>query len=126
MFLEALRLLDEDARTKVIVLVSKPPHADVLAKIALRIHAIKKPVAAVFLGIDAEMINKSGMIPRAQSCGSCAGRCRSLEGPRFYNDCRSLCRTQRRTEGHRTKRIPEASIHTEVHSRTFQRRYVLL
>ena len=65
MFLEALRLLDEDARTQVIVLISKPPHAEVFEKIARRVREIKKPVVAVFLGIDSEAIRNGGMIHAA-------------------------------------------------------------
>ena len=52
MFLQALRALAADDATRVIVLVSKPPHAEVLAKIRAEISAIDKPVISVFLGAE--------------------------------------------------------------------------
>jgi FdrA protein len=65
MFLAALRMLDEDSHTKVIVLISKPPHAEILAKIVQCVKEIKKPVVAVLLGIEAEIVKAGGMIPAA-------------------------------------------------------------
>jgi FdrA protein len=65
MFLEGLRLLKEDSRTKIIVLISKPPHAEVLAKIVQQVKKIKKPVVAVLLGIETEIVRAGGMIPAA-------------------------------------------------------------
>ena len=62
MFISALRALANDANTKVICLVSKPPHEDVLQKIAVEIKAIKKPVVAIFIGANKETIEKSGAI----------------------------------------------------------------
>ena len=63
MFIEALKALNEDSQTEVIALVSKPPHPEVLEKIAGEIKNIKKPVVAIFIGADAETIKKSGAIP---------------------------------------------------------------
>jgi len=63
MFLQALQALNEDKETEVIVLVSKPPHEDVLKKIAAEISKIKKPVVAIFIGGDAEVIKAAGAIP---------------------------------------------------------------
>jgi len=63
MFLQALQALNEDKETEVIVLVSKPPHEDVLKKIAAEISKIKKPVVAIFIGASAEVIKASGAIP---------------------------------------------------------------
>lgn len=50
MFLDALKALAQDDKTKVICLVSKPPHEGVLDEIARTIREIKKPVVSVFLG----------------------------------------------------------------------------
>jgi succinyl-CoA synthetase alpha subunit len=50
MFLEALKALAEDEPTKVILLVSKPPHPDVLKQIEAVIAGIRKPVVPFFLG----------------------------------------------------------------------------
>ena len=52
MFIDALKALAADEATKVILLVSKPPHADVLAKIQSVIDEIDKPVVSFFLGAD--------------------------------------------------------------------------
>lgn len=62
MFISALKALANDDNTKVICLVSKPPHEDVLQKIANEIKLIKKPVVAIFIGANKEMIEKSGAI----------------------------------------------------------------
>ncbi len=62
MFLEALNALRDDERTTVIVLVSKPPHEDVLEKIANQLKGIEKPVVANFIGADPEVIKEAGGI----------------------------------------------------------------
>jgi len=53
MFLAALEVLAEDEQTKVILLVSKPPHPDVLARITACTKEIRKPVIAIFVGTGA-------------------------------------------------------------------------
>lgn len=63
MFIEALKALNTDPETKIIVLVSKPPHEDVLKKIAAEIKKIKKPVVAIFIGGDLAIVKHSGAIP---------------------------------------------------------------
>lgn len=62
MFIEALKALAEDEQTKIIVLASKPPHADVIAKIAAEIKPIKKKILAIFLGADADEVAKYGVL----------------------------------------------------------------
>ena len=63
MFLEALKALNDDGATDVIVLISKPPHVDVLRKIAAEMAEIKKPVVAICLGADPETLRQAGAIP---------------------------------------------------------------
>ncbi len=63
MFIEALKALEKDVQTKVITLISKPPHPDVLQKIAAEIKKLKKPVVAIFIGADKNTITESGAIP---------------------------------------------------------------
>ncbi len=63
MFLEALKALKEDEQTNVIVLVSKPPHEDVLKKIADELKGIEKPVVANFVGANPDIIKDAGAIP---------------------------------------------------------------
>jgi len=62
MFISALKALANDDNTKVICLVSKPPHEAVLQKIANVVKSITKPVVAIFIGADKEVIEKSGAI----------------------------------------------------------------
>jgi len=62
MFISALKALAIDENTKVICLISKPPHEEVLQKIAQEIKSIKKPVVAIFIGANKDLIEKSGAI----------------------------------------------------------------
>ncbi|MCK4694227.1 MAG: FdrA family protein, partial [Candidatus Cloacimonetes bacterium] len=52
MFVSALRALVEDKNTKIIILVSKPPHEEVLRNIADEIQKITKLVVTLFIGIE--------------------------------------------------------------------------
>jgi len=60
MFIEGIKALIDDPATKVIVLVSKPPHKDVLKKIADTIKGINKPVVSIFLGGDPATMTDAG------------------------------------------------------------------
>jgi succinyl-CoA synthetase alpha subunit len=50
MFIEGLKALAKDEQTKVILLVSKPPHRAVLKKIEKVLKTIRKPVVTMFVG----------------------------------------------------------------------------
>jgi succinyl-CoA synthetase alpha subunit len=65
MFLEGLRALAEDEATKVIVLISKPPHETVIKKLGAAVAAVKKPVVAMFLGAEAKTVSGYGMTAAA-------------------------------------------------------------
>ena len=65
MFIEALKALKDDEHTRVIVLVSKPPHEEVLKTIAEEIKTIEKPVVAIFIGGDPDIIKEAGALPAA-------------------------------------------------------------
>jgi FdrA protein len=56
-----LQALDEDPETKVIVLVSKPPAAEVAEKVLAAAEASKKPVVVIFLGVDPATITRNGV-----------------------------------------------------------------
>ncbi len=58
-FLQGLKLLAHDPATRVIVLVSKPPHPTVLKKIMTACKSIRKPIITVFLGGDARLLKGS-------------------------------------------------------------------
>ncbi len=60
-FLSALEMLAQDDQTKVILLISKPPHPDVLARIGQKVKGFSKPTAAVFLGADAREVEAYGI-----------------------------------------------------------------
>jgi len=62
MFLASLDALNEDEETKVIVLVSKPPHESVLKKINEKLKSIDKPIVGIFLGADKKLVEASGAI----------------------------------------------------------------
>lgn len=53
MFIEALKALAKDDQTRVILLVSKPPHEQVLNRIRKVIKSIRKPVVTLFIGARA-------------------------------------------------------------------------
>ncbi|HAR41862.1 MAG TPA: FdrA family protein, partial [Bdellovibrionales bacterium] len=63
MFLQAVKLLLDDPDTKVILLISKPPHESVLKKIIAAVKNTGKPVITTFLGSDPTPILKAGLIP---------------------------------------------------------------
>lgn len=63
MFIEGIKALAEDGQTRVIALVSKPPHPEVLGKVAGVIKGLKKPVVANLIGGDPEVVKKAGAIP---------------------------------------------------------------
>ena len=50
MFVAALNALAKDDQTRVILLVSKPPHPEVLARIEKAVKGIRKPVVRCFIG----------------------------------------------------------------------------
>jgi succinyl-CoA synthetase alpha subunit len=58
-FLHGLKLLARDPATRVIVLVSKPPHETVLKKILAACKQVRKPIVAVFLGGAARLLKGS-------------------------------------------------------------------
>ena len=60
---DGLEALAQDDSTKVIVLVSKPPHPEVMEKIGAKVASVGKPVVAVFLGADRAEVARLGMIP---------------------------------------------------------------
>jgi succinyl-CoA synthetase alpha subunit len=54
MFLEALKALARDEQTRVILLVSKPPHKDVLRRITRLARTIRKPIVTSFIGASTQ------------------------------------------------------------------------
>lgn len=61
MFIEGMNALARDGSTNVILLVSKPPHPDVLKKLLGHIKKVRKPVVAVFLGGDNDLLERDGI-----------------------------------------------------------------
>ena len=54
MFLEGLKALAKDEQTRVILLVSKPPHKDVLRRIEKLAKTIRKPIVTSFVGASTQ------------------------------------------------------------------------
>jgi FdrA protein len=59
--LYGLRALDADPATKVIVLVSKPPAAEIAQQVLATAEASAKPVVVIFLGADPATITRNGV-----------------------------------------------------------------
>ncbi len=59
--LHGLAALDEDPATAVIILVSKPPSAEVAAAVLGAAEASAKPVVVIFLGADPSTITRNGV-----------------------------------------------------------------
>ena len=55
-----LDALEADPATDVIVIISKPPHPSVMAKISDKVKTFKKPVVACFLGGDPAVLEGTG------------------------------------------------------------------
>lgn len=58
--LRAIRFLEQDDNTKVIVLISKPPHPETAQKMFDEVRRCKKPVVVFFLGGDSAQIEAAG------------------------------------------------------------------
>jgi len=61
--IQALKMLAEDPGTEVLLIVSKPPHPEILKKITAEIKKIEKPVVAVFLGGEIKEKIKENFFP---------------------------------------------------------------
>jgi FdrA protein len=61
--LQGLTALADDAATKVIVLISKPPAPEIAARVLARAREAGKPVVVNFLGADPASIAASGLTP---------------------------------------------------------------
>ncbi|MCK4261349.1 MAG: acyl-CoA synthetase FdrA [Halanaerobiales bacterium] len=59
MMLRSLEALNEDPSTEVIVLISKPPAAEVVTKILVEVEKVEKPVVIIFLGGDLNALANS-------------------------------------------------------------------
>lgn len=62
-FLKGIEALRDDPETKVIILISKPPHPEILEKIGNLTKTIKKPIVGILLGADPEVVKSIGAIP---------------------------------------------------------------
>ncbi|MDD4004183.1 MAG: acyl-CoA synthetase FdrA [Elusimicrobiaceae bacterium] len=60
-FLQGLEALIKDPGTKIILLVSKPPHREVMAKISELARTAGKPVVGVFLGGNPDSLKECGI-----------------------------------------------------------------
>lgn len=63
MMIQGMKALIEDPKTKVIVLISKPPTPEVTGKVLKLVHTSNKPVVVNFIGGDPKIIKESGAYP---------------------------------------------------------------
>ncbi|MGI6777062.1 MAG: acyl-CoA synthetase FdrA [Acetivibrionales bacterium] len=63
--LQGIEYLEQDKNTKVIVLVSKPPHPETTKKIIEKIKHCNKPVVVFFLGGDPQQVTDAGAFSAA-------------------------------------------------------------
>jgi len=83
MMLQGIELLEGDAETEVIVLISKIPHPDVERELARAIEEVEKPVVVDFIGGTSALIKEAGGIP-AKTLEEAALRAVSLALKRRY------------------------------------------
>ncbi|MFW5887389.1 MAG: FdrA family protein, partial [Bacteriovoracia bacterium] len=62
-FLQGIKMLAQDDNTKTIVLVSKPPHEEVMKKIIEEVKKTNKKTIAVFLGGNEKLLQENGIMP---------------------------------------------------------------
>ena len=55
MFIEGLKAMARDVQTRVILLVSKPPHPQVLRRIERVVRTVRKPVVTLFIGAPSKV-----------------------------------------------------------------------
>jgi len=108
MFMEGIKALAADESTKVIALVSKPPAADVLAKVAEVVKKVKKPVVAILIGGDPEVIAAAGAVPardleQAGMIAAALARGEDVEG--FKEELAGRAEDIRKTAGEESARM---------------------
>jgi FdrA protein len=96
MFIEALKALARDEQTKVILLVSKPPHPAVLKRITKILKTIRKPVVTMFIGASPTTLEEAALAAVALSRGKKPSDLAAREA--------EIKRIAKREAGKRTKR----------------------
>lgn len=70
--LHSIDLLEQDPHTRVLVLISKPPHPDVAAQVLRRVERVQMPVVVNFLGMDPDTLGLEGTAVPAATLESAA------------------------------------------------------
>lgn len=60
--LQGIKMLDQDKKTKIIILISKPPAREVAYKVLRQAKKCKKSIIVNFIGADLKAISKKGLI----------------------------------------------------------------
>ena len=120
MFIEGLKALAQDEQTRVILLVSKPPHPQVLKRIEKVIKTIRKPVVTLFIGAGTSgrgpaTLEEAALQAVALAQGQKPDAAARSSWPRETRPCASWRRARRR----RRKQGPE------ICAGAFQRRHLL-
>ncbi len=61
--LQAISLLDKDPKTKILVIISKPPAESIAKKVLKRLEEVTKPVVVNFLATDPKALHGSNIYP---------------------------------------------------------------
>ncbi len=80
MMIEGMKRLEQDDRTKIIVLVSKPPHQEISERILTLASQSSKPVIVNFLGGDIKYIQKKGVTAAITLEDAAIKACAALKG----------------------------------------------
>jgi succinyl-CoA synthetase alpha subunit len=104
MFLEGLKALAKDEQTRVILLVSKPPHKDVLRRIEKLAKTIRKPIVTSFVGASTQedrpsTLEEAALIAVALS----QGKPRDEVASRLVARDKEILRTAKREAGKRKR-----------------------
>ena len=104
MFLEGLKALARDEQTRVILLVSKPPHKDVLRRIGKLAKTIRKPIVTSFVGASTQEDGPSSLEEAALIAVALSqGQPRDEVSTRLVARDEEIRRIARRAAGKRTK-----------------------
>ena len=109
MFLEAIKALQADPETRLLLLVSKPPHPAVLDRIATTIKGSGKPVVACFLGAKPDAMAGTGAL-MTTTLEEAALLCVALSRSGFADPARSAKDVKARLEARDAGLAPAARL----------------
>ena len=94
MMIEGIKRLDQDDKTKVIVLISKPPNQEISERVLKIASQSSKPVVVNFLGGDIEKMENQGYIAAKTLEDAAAKACALVQGKKGTNNIFSSSREE--------------------------------